>query len=254
MKALIIEDEKAALRNLKAVIEEVDYDIDVVGEVDSIADCVDWIRSNPTPDLVLMDIHLADGSAFDIFDIVDIECPVIFTTAYDEYALRAFKVNSVDYLLKPISRTELKKALDKLSLFCNSKQKDEGTKPVDYLSIIKELKREESYKTHFLVPVRDKLIPLSVDSILYFYIAEGTVKAVDVNNNEFVFSQTLDEITEQLNPKLFFRANRQYLISKKSVADACVWFNGRLAINLKVPTSERIIISKAKVSEFKEWF
>ncbi|MDY3068147.1 MAG: LytTR family DNA-binding domain-containing protein [Parabacteroides sp.] len=254
MKALIIEDEKAALRNLKAVIGEVDYDIDVVGEVDSIADCVDWIRSNPAPDLVFMDIHLADGSAFDIFDIVDIECPVIFTTAYDEYALRAFKVNSVDYLLKPISRTELKKALDKLSLFCKSKQKDESPKPVDYLSIIKELKREESYKTHFLVPVRDKLIPLSVDSILYFYIAEGTVKAVDVNNNEFVFSQTLDEITEQLNPKLFFRANRQYLISKKSVADACVWFNGRLAINLKVPTSERIIISKAKVSEFKEWF
>lgn len=175
MKTLIIEDEKAALRNLKAVMQEVDTDFEIVGEVDSIFDGVEWFRTHPMPELVFMDIHLADGSAFDICAQVDITCPIIFTTAYDEYALRAFKVNSVAYLLKPISRTDLQEAMHKLELLGGQPKVE---KQPDLSEILRSLKKEESYKTHFLVPVKgDKFLPVSVESIQYFYISNGLVKA-----------------------------------------------------------------------------
>ena len=207
------------MRNLKAVMQEVDTDFEIVGEVDSIFDGVEWFRTHPMPELVFMDIHLADGSAFDICAQVDITCPIIFTTAYDEYALRAFKVNSVAYLLKPISRTDLQEAMHKLELLGGQPKAE---KQPDLSEIIRSLKKEESYKTHFLVPVKgDKL---------------------------------LDELAELLNPHDFFRANRQFIVSRKAVSDISLWFNGRLAINLKVPVPEKIIISKAKASELKDWF
>ncbi len=252
MKTLIIEDENAALRNLKAVIAEVDADIEIVGETDSIVDSIAWLKENEEPDLVFMDIHLADGSAFEIFEHVDIHCPIIFTTAYDEYALKAFNVHSIAYLLKPISSADLKRALDKLATLCGPRTAKPST---DLAGILRELKREESYKTHFLIPVKgDKLMPVSVSSILFFYIADGMVKAVNENHEEYVFPQSLDELSELLNPKEFFRANRQYLLSKKAIKDISLWFNGRLAVNLCVPGMERVIISKAKVGEFKDWF
>lgn len=250
MKALIIEDEKAALRNLKAAINEVDPGITITGETDSIVDSIDWLRNHPIPDLIFMDIHLADGSAFEIFNHVDITCPIIFTTAYDEYALRAFKVNSIDYLLKPITQTDLQYALNKLKQL---KQSTDNKEP-DYVKILRELKKAENYKTHFLIPVKgDKFIPIAADSILYFYIDEGVVKAVDTELKEYVFPQTLDELIEMLNPQQFFRANRQYILSKKSIKDIDLWFNNRLSINLKAPVPEKILISKAKVNDFKNW-
>ena len=252
MKALIVEDEKAALRNLKAVLAEIDADIEVAGEVDSVADTLEWLEEHPVPDLLFLDIHLADGSAFELFEHVEIACPVIFTTAYDEYALRAFKVNSVDYLLKPINKTDLQRALDKLALL---RKTSGGNVEFDYRRIVQELRQEKTYKTHFLIPVKgDRLLPVSVDTILYFYIADGTVKAVDKELKEMVFLQTLDELTEVLNPQTFFRANRQFLISRQAVQDVVLWFNGRLAVNLKLSSAEKVIISKARVADFKEWF
>lgn len=267
MKALIIEDEKAAMRNLKAVIKESGYDIEIVGETDSIRDSVEWFRNHPMPGLVFMDIHLADGAAFEIFNHIDISCPIIFTTAYDEYALKAFKVNSVDYLLKPITTQDLVRAMHKIgrlggetvSSVSSSLSKDScvdvsGNQRVDYSELIRQLKKEDSYKTHFLVPVKaDKFIPVDVEEILYFYISDGAVRAVDVNRKEYTFPQTLDELAESLNPRQFFRANRQYILSRKVIKDVDLWFNNRLAVNLKVPC-ERILISKAKVGEFKDWF
>ena len=251
MKTLIIEDEKAALRNLKAVMQEVDTDFEIVGEVDSIFDGVEWFRTHPMPELVFMDIHLADGSAFDICAQVDITCPIIFTTAYDEYALRAFKVNSVAYLLKPISRTDLQEAMHKLELLGGQPKAE---KQPDLSEIIRSLKKEESYKTHFLVPVKgDKFLPVSVDSIQYFYISNGLVKAVDGDGKEFVFSQSLDELAELLNPHDFFRANRQFIVARQAVKEIAVWFGSRLTLHLTVETPERIVISKARVPEFKAW-
>lgn len=251
MKALIIEDEKAAVRNLMALLSEVAPDIEVIATLDSITDSIDWFREHAMPELVFLDIHLADGSSFEIFEHVDITCPVIFTTAYDEYALRAFKVNSIDYLLKPIGQTDILNAIAKLKRL----QVETSAQEPDYSNLIRALKRQDSYKTHFLIPVKgDKLLPLSVDMILFFYIHEGNVKAVMTDGKEYTFTQTLDELADCLNPNLFFRVNRQYLISRKAVLDIDLWFNGRLSINLKVPVEDKILVSKARVAEFKEWF
>ncbi len=253
MKTLIIEDEKAALRDLKAVINEVSAGLEIIGETDCIVDTIEWFQTHPMPELVFMDIHLADGSAFEVFEHVEVKCPIIFTTAYDEYALRAFHVNSIAYLLKPINRNDLQNALDKLETLCGTAGGQ--TPPFDFMKVMHELKKEESYKTHFLVPAKgDKLIPISVNDILFFYISDGIVKAVDRHADAYIFSQSLDELVELLNPRDFFRVNRQYLIAKKAITDVSLWFNGRLVINLKVPVPEKIIVSKAKVSEFKDWF
>ncbi len=241
MKALIIEDEKAAVRNLMALLGEVDPDIEVIDVLDSITDSVEWFQLRPMPELIFLDIHLADGSAFEIFGHVDISCPVIFTTAYDEYALKAFKVNSVDYLLKPIDADDIRKALDKLSRLQSTAVEKEA---IDYSAVMQAL-----------IPMKgDKLLPVSVDMILFFYIADGNVKAVMTDGKEYLFTQTLDELADSLDPALFFRINRQYLISRKAVQDIDLWFNGRLAINLIVPTLDRILVSKARVPDFKTWF
>lgn len=253
MRALIIEDEKAAVRNLKAAIDELGHDIEVIGQLDSIAASIEWLREQPAPDLLFLDIHLADGSAFEIFEHVDITCPIIFTTAYDEYALRAFKVNSVDYLLKPIDADDLRQALDKLERLGG--QKPTAQPDDNYRAILRALGGERNYKSHFLIPAKgDRLIPIETETILYFHIANGQVKAVDDTGREHLFPQTLDELADALDPHLFFRANRQFLIAKRAIREASLWFNGRLSITLSVPTPERIIISKARAAEFKAWF
>ena len=155
MNALIFEDEKAAVRNLKALLCDEAPDIEIIAVLDSITESVEWFRANPMPELIFLDIHLADGSSFEIFEHVDITCPIIFTTAYDEYALRAFKVNSIDYLLKPIGQSDIRKAIGKLRQL----KAESPVKEPDYSSLISVLKRQESYKTHFLVPVKGDKLP-----------------------------------------------------------------------------------------------
>ena len=186
MRTLLIEDEKAALRNLKAAMKEVDTDFEIVGETDSVTGTIEWFKSHPMPELVFMDIHLADGSAFNIFSQTDITCPIIFTTAYDEYALQAFRVNSIAYLLKPISSDDLQRAINKLKMLerHNPRENVNGLQ-----QIIRTLCREETFKTHFLIPVKgDKFIPINVEDIMYFYIEDGTVKSRDQNNRDSTFS------------------------------------------------------------------
>lgn len=250
MKTLIIEDEKAALRNLKAAMKEVDTEFDIVGETDSVTDTLEWFAAHAMPELVFMDIHLADGSAFGIFEHIDITCPIIFTTAYDEYALQAFCVNSIAYLLKPISSADLQRAIDKLKVLGRAPQP-----ATDLQTVIRALKREESYKTHFLVPVKgDRFVPVGVEQISYFCIDGGSVKAVTQSGETYDFQQTLDELAERLNPRHFFRANRQYIVAHKAVTGASIWFGGRMVLQLTPPTVEKVIISKARVPAFKDWF
>ena len=250
MKALIIEDEKAAVRNLQAVLARVAPEVEVIEVLDSVSDALDWFATHAMPELVFVDIHLADGSAFELFEKVEIRCPVIFTTAYDEYALRAFKVNSIDYLLKPIGEEEMRVALNKLHNLCVPR-----TEEPDFKQLIHSLRQSERYASHFLVPMKgDKLLPLAVDRIAYCFIVEGQVKAVTEEGQVYDLPQTLDELTERLDPDRFFRANRQYLIARQAVRDIDLWFNNRLAINLILPTAERIIVSKVRATEFKEWF
>ncbi|MEG0163456.1 MAG: LytTR family DNA-binding domain-containing protein, partial [Mucinivorans sp.] len=191
-------------------------------------------------------------SAFEIFDHVQITAPVIFTTAYDEHALRAFKVNSIDYLLKPIAEQDVRQALAKLQRLTTDHT---TTTDGDQLRHLVELLSPKRYTTHFLVPQHnDKFFPLTVGSISYFYINEGTVRAVTINSQTYILPQTLDEIADMVDPANFFRINRQYLISRDSVLDIGLWFNNRLSINLKIPTSDKILVSKVRVSDFKAWF
>ena len=248
MKALIIEDELMAAKTLKKLLGEVSPDTEIVGVLESIEDSVDWISQHPMPDLIFMDIHLADGSSFTIFDRVTVTCPVIFTTAYDEYALKAFEVNSIDYLLKPISKEALERAVAKYHNL------GRGLEQQQLEALLKHLGAKPKFKSCFLLPERDKLVPLPTSDIAYAYIDTKTVKLVTFDDKTFYMNQTLDDILAQLDPQMFFRANRQFLISRNAVKDVSVWFGNKLAINLTVETPEKVIVSKARVAEVKAWF
>ena len=249
MKTIIIEDENVAAQALQTLLRELDSEMEIATVLQTIEESVEWFENNAMPDLVFMDIHLADGSSFAIFDQVDITCPIIFTTAYDEYALKAFEVNSIDYLLKPINKSDLERALRKYRTLST---RDNGTSLEGLLAQMGGLRKK--YKTCFLIPERDKLIPLATNNIAYIYIDTKMVKVISMDGHTYYLNQTLDDIMAQLDPQFFFRANRQFIISRHAVKDMTVWFGNKLAVNLSVPVPEKIIVSKARVGEFKTWF
>ncbi len=244
MKVLIIEDETAAAQNLQAILREIDPSIQVLEVLESIEESADWLRNNPQPDLLFMDIHLADGESFRILDRVDITAPVIFTTAYDQYALEAFRLCSIDYLLKPIAVDDVKRALEKL-------QRLTGSERSAYTPRIKQAVKE--YEETFLIHQRDKIIPLHRDQIAFCYTANERVMAYDFQGESYPIDRTLETLQAQLPASDFFRANRQFIISRRAVQEITVWFGSRLSLALTVETPERIIISKARVPEFKAW-
>jgi len=249
MKALIIEDEIFASKHLLQVLDEVG-DISVITIIESITETIEWFGKNQQPDIVFMDIHLADGLAFEIFKHINITCPIIFTTAYDEYALKAFKVNSVDYLLKPIEVIDVKNALKKLERLSSRESMQTAIN-----NLITSFSKASRYKTHFLIPSKgDKLIPVQTGDLACFYIDAGIVKAFTFDGKTYRFDHTLDELAEILDPGDFFRANRQYIISRAAIKDIDIWFNSRLSVNLKISVPEKILISKARISEFRKWF
>jgi two-component system, LytTR family, response regulator LytT len=250
MKAIIIEDEKRATNHLIQLIQEIDPDIEIIAELQTISQSVKWFCENPMPDIVFLDIHLADGSSFEIFKEINIKSPIIFTSAYDEYALKAFGVNSIDYLLKPINKIDLKRALTKIQNLSRTPDSDNS----NLLKVLLEkLSRESSYKKALLVSHKDKLIPLATKDIAYFYTEYKIVKAVTFSNTNYIIDDSLDTILQQLPPNDFFRINRQYIVSRTAVKDASIWFSGRLAINLTVNTPERIYVSRSNCTEFKQW-
>ena len=236
MKALIIEDETAAALNLKAILKQAAPDIRVVDTLESVEESVDWLRANPQPDLLFMDIHLADGDSFRIFDAVEVTAPVIFTTAYDRYALEAFKVNSIDYLLKPLNAADVQRALGKLMRLSKGERSDYGSR----VRTLAAARREQT----FLVHVRDKIIPLKREDIAFCYTFAGASYPLD---------KTLEALQAVLPEADFFRANRQFIVARRAVKEIAVWFGSRLSLSLVLETPERIVISKARVPEFKAW-
>ena len=247
MKIVIIEDETAAARNLQAIIGKVIPGAEVLATLESIAETVEWFTVHPCPDLLFMDIHLADGNSFGIFDRIDIPCPIIFTTAYDQYALEAFRVNSIDYLLKPIKEEELRRAIEKL-------QRLSGHELAARREGIAEMARNRDEQKVFLIPVRDKIIPLRIEQVAFFYTADEKVRAFDYDGVSFPMDRSLDKLQKILSDDDFFRANRQFIVARSAIADITVWFGNRLSLNLKVKAPERIVISKDRVPEFKRWF
>lgn len=247
MKAVIIEDETAAVTSLKAILAQNRMvPVEVVAELESIEESIGWFRRSAMPDLIFMDIHLADGSAFKIFEQLDIEAPVIFTTAYDEYALQAFQVSSIDYLLKPITPALLERALNKLRLF-NAEERLAHIRHTN-----RTIQSRQTVKS-LLIMLADKFYPLAVEEILYFYTANERVTAYTPDGRQHPVDRTLDTLGEQLDQRLFFRANRQFIISRHAIKDIDLWFGNRLSVNLIRPVPERIIISKTKTPVFKKW-
>lgn len=246
MKVLIVEDETVAYENLVEIISGIDPSIQILGNTESISQTIEWIQTNPAPDLIFMDIHLSDGSAFAIFRSITVETPVIFTTAYDEYAIDAFKVNSVDYLLKPIKAGELEKALTKFNKWTHAEV-------VQYLTQMTRLKPLNRFKDKLLIPMKDKLLPVNLKDVSCFYTTDKNTCIYLKDGNKYAYAKTLDQILTTLDPTGFIRANKQFIIARDSVKDITVWFDNRLLVTLDVDTPECIFISKNKASEFKAW-
>ena len=247
MRVVIIEDETAAAQNLTAILHKISPDTEIVATIDTVVESVDFFRTKPALDLVFMDIHLADGASFRIFDSVEVETPIIFTTAYDQYAIEAFKVNSIDYLLKPINEEGVKRAIDKW-------QRLTGIERENYNSRINEMAQKERAEHQvFLVHFRDKIVPLRSQDVAFFHTFEERVTAYCHNGHKYQVDQTLESLHSKLPASDFFRANRQFILSRKVVKDISVWFGSRLAVNTTIETPERVIVPKARVHEFKEW-
>lgn len=246
IRAVIVEDETAAAANLRSLLTQTFPRMEIIAMLESVTESVEWFGGNDMPDLVFMDIHLADGEAFRIFDRVDIRCPIVFTTAYDQYALEAFKVNSIDYLLKPIKESDLRHAVGKLELL--SKSEIAG-----YASRVNEMAQKRTGAQAILAYVKDRIVPLKTEEIAYCYTTNEKVTATLYSGQSFPMDKSLDSLLSLLPENDFFRANRQFIIARKAIADISVWFGSRLAVNLSVDVPERIIISKARVPEFKRW-
>ncbi|MDR2811302.1 MAG: LytTR family DNA-binding domain-containing protein [Tannerellaceae bacterium] len=246
MKVLIVEDETVAYENLAAMLAEIDASVRVMGNTESISQTVHWLQTNPLPDLLLMDIHLSDGSAFAIFKQMEVQTPVIFTTAYDEYAIEAFKVNSIDYLLKPVKTEDLRRALIKFS-------KWNHTDVMQYIAQLSKLTSAPRYRDKLLVSVRDKLLPIDLKDVSCFYATERITSIYLKDGNVYPYPKPLEQIADSLNPADFIRANKQFIISRNGVKQITVWFNSRLLVSLNVETPERIYISKNKAAGFKAW-
>jgi DNA-binding LytR/AlgR family response regulator len=252
MKILIIEDEELAIKKLKKLVTTVAPEAEVVGEADSIAASVTWIQENPAPDLILMDIELADGQSFEIFNLVEVKSPVIFTTSYDEYALKAFKVNSIDYLLKPVQKEDLENALKKF----NTLKKDYTGGSINMETLVKELQQKlqpKEYRKRFLVKNAQKLVSIEVDDIAYFY-SDGRLNFFKTNDNKkFVVDYTMDELEDMLDPEKYFRISRSFYVSVNSIDKIDDYFGNRLILQLKPAVDKEALVSREKVTDFKKW-
>ena len=246
MRILVVEDETAAYENLALQLRHELPDATIVANTESVRQSVRWLTTNEAPDLIFMDIRLSDGVAFDIFKQVKITSPIIFTTAYDEYALEAFRQNSIDYLLKPVTTDDLRRALEKYRRWSHADL-------VEYISRLTRIAPHARYKDTILVAHRDQLIPLSLSRVAYFYTTNKSTSVCLTDGTTYPYSSSLEQIAAELNPNHFTRANRQYVVARGSVESITVWHDGRLLVELGVPMPERLYISKNNTSAFKRW-
>ncbi len=246
MNVVIVEDEQPAAKQLSAMLTSLRPGWKIVDVIDSVEATVKWLQTFPHPDLLLLDIQLADGVSFDIFRQVTVEAPVIFTTAYDKYTLKAFKVNSIDYLLKPIEKGELSAALDKYESLRGQTRKDSLEKLLEQLA-------PSAYKERLLVKTGQQLSYLLVESLAYLYSEEGLTFAVDTHGKRWLLESSLDEAESFLNPKHFFRTNRKLLLHLQAIRRISVYFNSRLKLELQPVPAFEVIVSRERVNDFKKW-
>lgn len=245
MKVVIIEDEAPAARRLEKLLLEINPSIHVLAVLESVEEGVDWLNSHPHPDVLFSDIQLADGISFLIFDKIVPNCPVIFITAFDQYAIRAFEVNSIDYLLKPISKELLEKSLAKLDSW-NSKSDESFGQLVQDVNIKKS-------KQRFLISKGDSLIPVNTADIAYLYTEDKAVMLRTNDGISYFINYSLDELEQQLDEEQFFRLNRQVITNLTAISKISNYFNGKLKVELAPPFSGDLVVSRGKAPLFKSW-
>jgi DNA-binding LytR/AlgR family response regulator len=247
VNCLIIEDEKVAAERLSGLIKNYDQSIEIIEIIQSVRNAVKWLNTYQSPDLIFMDIQLADGLSFEIFEETIVKTPVIFTTAYDEYALKAFKVNSIDYLLKPIDPAELNNAINK---FNENKTPKEIPEQV-FDSILQSLTK--NYKNKFVIKVGEHIKVFTIDDVQCFYSMEKYTFLQNNLGRDYAINYSLDQLEDLLDPKKFFRINRNYIISSSAISDIIGYSNSRLLIKLNSNKSVDLIVSRDKVQHFKKW-
>lgn len=247
MKVLIFEDEALTAERLVRLLNKYDSEIDIIDILESVDQGVKWFSTNTAPDLIFMDIQLTDGSAFEIFEQVNIDVPIIFTTAYDQYAIQAFKVNSIDYLLKPIDSTDLEKAISKFKKY----KATEGSNVDMYKSLLQQITK--AYKQRFLVKVGEQLKYVNTSEVAYFVHEEGLVFAYTELNKRYVLDQSIEQIEKIIDPADFFRINRKMIVSLPAIAQMHRYFNSRIKLKLNPDFGDEVIVSRDRVGDFKSW-
>ncbi|HFK5510462.1 response regulator transcription factor [Elizabethkingia anophelis] len=250
MNILIIEDERPNAERLKRLILGIKPQANILSVLESVSESVEWLDSHEKPDLIMMDIKLSDGLSFEIFDKTQlVDVPIIFTTAYDEYAIKAFKQYSIDYLLKPVDKDELAMAFEKydqLDIMVNKATNPSIEKLLDEF-------RPKNYRTRFLLSYRDGFKTVMVSDVLYFYSEQKITKARLADGTDEIIPHTMDELEQQLDPKLFFRANRQFIICINAVEHIYNYFNNKLKVTMRKNTDVEIIVSRDKAPLLKNW-
>ena len=255
MQILIVEDEDLAVKKITKTLHEVNASAEIVGVTDSIDATAAWLQNNVTPDLILMDIELSDGQSFEIFSRIQVKSPVIFTTSYDEYALKAFKVNSIDYLLKPIQKEDLRAALNKYEQMKQAYSTTD-TPALNMDTLVKELQQKlqpKEFRKRFLVKHGQKLVSIDIEEIAYFF-SDGRLNFFKTyDNRKFVVDYTMDELEDMLDPERYFRISRSFYVSVNSIDQIHDYFGNRLILGLKPDLDKEAIVSREKVTDFKKW-
>ncbi|EMR01248.1 LytR/AlgR family response regulator transcription factor [Cesiribacter andamanensis] len=257
MNVLIVEDESLAARRLQKMVQELEPSAQVLTVLDSVAATVHWLQQHSMPDLLLLDIELVDGQSFEIFSQTEVRCPVIFTTAYDEYALRAFKVHSIDYLLKPIQEKELQQSLQKFRQLARAYAAAEQPIP-SLTSLLEALKGGASpaqphYRDRILVKQGQRMFPILTADIAYFFTRDKLTQLRTSDNRQYLLDYTLEELERSLNPKQFYRANRQYIVALGAVQRLHLYFNSKLKLELRPAPEEEVLVSREKALDFRNW-
>ena len=254
IKVVIIEDELPAQRLLKETLQEISFETEVVDCLNSIKSAVEWFQNNTHPEIVLLDIQLSDGLSFQIFKQVRIDSMIIFTTAYDEYAMQAFKVNSLDYLLKPVEKDELQAAFEQYHQY-NKQFIQEKNSTIDFTELASLIKNEKpEYRKRFLIQSNESFFHLPIEEIALFYSMQGITFAVTFEKREYPVNFSLESLKEQLHPDIFFKINRQFIINIDAIKRVHSYFNGKLKLETQPSNTEDIVIGKDKAASFKRWF
>jgi two-component system LytT family response regulator len=251
MKILLIEDEIPAANRLKRLLHNLDPEIQIIGELDSVEESIQWFATNPPPDLVLLDIHLADGESFEIFEKQPMEAPVIFTTAYSDYAIRAFELNSIDYLLKPIKEADLAAALEKYQKRFDQK---EIIAAIDYPRLAEALKaQQKTYQKRLVVKQAGKLKTIEIADIAYFFIAAKITLLRTTSGQDYITDHKMEELEGLLDPGKFFRINRKHIVCVDAIGSMLPHTKAHLKLEMNPPFEEEMVVSSERAGSFKEW-